>query len=450
MSFSAKDIKAAAHGKWDTVFSILAPSLKEAVNVAGSKRHVSCPVHGGEDGFRLYPDWRDVGGCVCNSCGGRSDGLATLQWVNGWDFPTTVQRVAEVLGLSESKSNPVTLFEKNKQSVFKGKLVDLGQAPYDFIKGREPSFYIRLNGEHKMDVLWGQSLKQTLDSSNVHIGQWIEVCKIGYREVLSKNGRTYKSPIWTVRPIESPEEVASRESDKARQDKAKAEAIDHMWSKATSLSEDTPGTRAVMTYLKRRGVKLSREFLAKCDTIRASDAVRAFPEKSQYPAMISAVRDSFGKLVTLHITYLTPEGFKADVSTPKRVMGLPENRSMRGCAIQLAQPKRLLAVAEGIETALSVSTAMRIPCWATISATGMQTVSIPNNVQYVLVMADKDVSRVGTDAAEILRQRMLDEGRDVFVFTPDDPIPDGAKGIDWNDVLLTKGTSAFVFPGFND
>ena len=56
MSFTAGQIKAAARGRWDVVFSVLAPSLKAAMR-AGRKHHVSCPKHGGTDGFRLYPDW---------------------------------------------------------------------------------------------------------------------------------------------------------------------------------------------------------------------------------------------------------------------------------------------------------------------------------------------------------------------------------------------------------
>ena len=65
-------------------------------------------------------------------------------------------------------------------------------------------------------------------------------------------------------------------------------------------------------------------------------------------------------------------------------------------------------------------------------------------------MADKDATHVGEKAAEELRRRMVALGRDVFVFTPEDPIPEGAKGIDWNDVLLTKGKDGFAGLSFND
>lgn len=150
MSFTAGQIKAAARGRWDVVFSVLAPSLKAAMR-AGRKHHVSCPKHGGTDGFRLYPDWLESGGCICNTCGSRSDGFATLQWLNDWDFPTTVEKVADVLGFQKEESRPVQLFSKEKQRRVQGQLIDFGQAPYEFVKGHAMCFYARLNNGDKTE-----------------------------------------------------------------------------------------------------------------------------------------------------------------------------------------------------------------------------------------------------------------------------------------------------------
>lgn len=40
-----------------------------------------CPIHGGESGeaFRVYPDFHETGGCVCNSCGSFASGLDFLR-----------------------------------------------------------------------------------------------------------------------------------------------------------------------------------------------------------------------------------------------------------------------------------------------------------------------------------------------------------------------------------
>lgn len=262
MSFTAGQIKAAARGRWDVVFSVLAPSLKAAMR-AGRKHHVSCPKHGGTDGFRLYPDWLESGGCICNTCGSRSDGFATLQWLNDWDFPTTVEKVADVLGIQKEESRPVQLFSKEKQRRVQGQLIDFGQAPYEFVKGHAMCFYARLNNGDKTEVLWSHTLDRAIELAKVRSGEWVEFIKIGFREGVGKNGRTYKAAVWSVRRIESPEERKARESGVAKADKVKAQAIANIWSEASPLTEDTKGTRAVLAYLRwGRGITLSAKRLA--------------------------------------------------------------------------------------------------------------------------------------------------------------------------------------------
>ena len=58
-------VREAARGHWDAIFCALAPMLKAAMQQPG--KHVPCPVHGGKDGFRLFPDYADAGSCVCNT-----------------------------------------------------------------------------------------------------------------------------------------------------------------------------------------------------------------------------------------------------------------------------------------------------------------------------------------------------------------------------------------------
>ena len=53
MSYQIHVVKEAAKGHWREIFGALAPQLNEAVDRAPN--HVSCPVHGGTDGFRLFP-----------------------------------------------------------------------------------------------------------------------------------------------------------------------------------------------------------------------------------------------------------------------------------------------------------------------------------------------------------------------------------------------------------
>lgn len=64
---------------WPGVFSGI-PELSEAIKKAPN--HVPCPVHGGKDGFRLFENWRETGGGVCNTCGAFPTGYRLLKWLN--------------------------------------------------------------------------------------------------------------------------------------------------------------------------------------------------------------------------------------------------------------------------------------------------------------------------------------------------------------------------------
>ncbi len=81
---SFEDLKHDVAGKWEYILSELAPELDEAI--AAESRHVPCPVHGGTDGFRLYSDYRETGGGVCNTCGAFKTGFALLAWVRGYSL----------------------------------------------------------------------------------------------------------------------------------------------------------------------------------------------------------------------------------------------------------------------------------------------------------------------------------------------------------------------------
>ena len=145
--------------------------------------------------------------------------------------------------------------------------------------------------------------------------------------------------------------------------------------------------------------------------------------------MLAAVQNSEGLLVSIHRTYLTHHGFKADVPTVKKLMSPATPGATRGGAIRLHEAARILAVAEGIETALAVHIQTGLPVWASISPTGMKALVVPDVVQDVMIFADHDRSGVGHDAAIILAQRMQVERRRVKLFMPETP------GTDWADTL---------------
>jgi putative DNA primase/helicase len=148
-------------------------------------------------------------------------------------------------------------------------------------------------------------------------------------------------------------------------------------------------------------------------------------QRTYYLAMVARVDDPSGQVVTLHRTYLTLDGHKADVPTPKKLMSPAIPGATRGAAIRLYAAGETLAVTEGLETALAVRLATGLPVWSTICAGGMTRLVVPPEVRLVVICADHDA--VGFDAARTLARRLLAEQRRVKILTPATP------GTDWAD-----------------
>jgi putative DNA primase/helicase len=100
-SLDAEDIRRRASGRWDVIFHQLCGHCEEiSFLLAHPQKRQACPVHGGlhGDAFRLFDDYAITGGVICNTCGPKREGFATLSWLFKWDFPTVLRRVDEVLG----------------------------------------------------------------------------------------------------------------------------------------------------------------------------------------------------------------------------------------------------------------------------------------------------------------------------------------------------------------
>ena len=162
-----------------------------------------------------------------------------------------------------------------------------------------------------------------------------------------------------------------------------------------------------------------------------------------YPAMVGAIQLPDDRGVCLHRTYLSEQGTKAKVGSPKKMT--MRSALSRGAAIRLFSPREVLAVAEGIETALAVRAATGFPVWAAISATLMESLEVPAGVREVHIYADKDENGRGLKAAERLFGRLRRAGLEAKIHLPTGGVPPGSKGIDWLDVYVRQGSG--VFPG---
>lgn len=424
-------VRAKASGRWDYILRCLAPQLKHAAEKAG--HHVACPCHGGEDGFRLFKNFAVNGSGVCNTCGNFRDGFALLEWVNGWSFRETLEAVAKVLDMGRSYD-----FEVLEETPCGRQFVGVVQA----FENHDHSFVVRFADEKTGEVrnLFYLSLRGPVIAAGLAVGDRTRLTQVARQKVrVPATGREFHHMVWNVEKLPSLEDERRQAAERQEQDQCLAQAIDACWQASIPLT-DVP---AVTQYFSLRGLSgLPSEVLK---DLRALPQGKCFDDNVEktFPMMIAAVRDKLGQLVTLHRTFLTVAGHKAPVSAPKRISALPSDRTIVGCAVHLGEPRGKLAVAEGIETALSVVKATGLPCWSCLSAHGLATVAIPEGVDEVFIFADKDRSETGQKAAEVLRKRLLKQGIFCAVLLPGKGIPESVKGVDWNDVLVTEGSSAF-------
>jgi len=94
-----------ATGQWEAIYRANAPELAEAManaSIGKGAKHSACPVHGSDsglnDGFRLFPDWRETGGGICNSCGTFCSGVDLLKWLLDEDFKSVASRIEQIIG----------------------------------------------------------------------------------------------------------------------------------------------------------------------------------------------------------------------------------------------------------------------------------------------------------------------------------------------------------------
>lgn len=158
-----------------------------------------------------------------------------------------------------------------------------------------------------------------------------------------------------------------------------------------------------------------------------------FQTRAGYPALVATVRDHAGEPVGLHRIWLDPASpAKAALGNPKKSLG-----AIRGGAVRLFPVSSFVIITEGIETALAVRTARPdLPVWAAIAAGHLAECQLPESILEILVGADHDANGAGLKAAERLAERLVAEGRRVWITLP--PHVD----TDFADLLAIEGPDA--------
>jgi hypothetical protein len=196
-----------------------------------------------------------------------------------------------------------------------------------------------------------------------------------------------------------------------------------LWSAALE-----PRGTPVERYLNHRGLELPPT-----SVLRWAPQCWNRETGRELPAMLARADSADGNFAAVHRTWLLPDGSgKAALREPKWSLG-----PTKGAAVRLAPLGPVLAVAEGIETALTAIVA-GVPAWAALSGPGIERLVLPREIVEITIIADRDRSGIGERLAQRAGYRFLAEGRRVRIVLPPQP------GTDLNDVLLRRADAGPV------
>jgi hypothetical protein len=243
-------------------------------------------------------------------------------------------------------------------------------------------------------------------------------------------------PIAAPRPVAAPAEAATPAADAEAE--GRRGAARRMWLAGRADLLGTP----VDAYLAGRGIELA-ELARQPGAVRFHLELWNTESQRPWPAMVAAIVGPDGRHAATHRTWLhrDPGGrwSKAPLHDPKMTLGryvgghIPLARGASGKPLADAPEGEAVAIAEGIETALSVAVACpELRVLAAVSLANMARVVLPDAVREVILCADNDAA--GSPAA-LAFQRAVDafaaQGRTVRVAR-------SPLGKDFNDALTME------------
>ena len=204
----------------------------------------------------------------------------------------------------------------------------------------------------------------------------------------------------------------------------RAEAARRLWQRCRAID----GTHAE-AYLRARAIDRCR-----FPALRFHPALfyRDGGGMRRLPALVAAVTGADNAISGVHRTWLDPSRpAKAPVARPRKALG-----RVHGLAVRFGDPApATLLVGEGIETVLSLITAMpNTVAAAALSAGSLGAFAPPPGLARLVIARDKDGD--GALAADRLARRCARAGVDARVIVP--------VGNDFNDDLIAFGSAALA------
>jgi uncharacterized protein (DUF927 family) len=226
---------------------------------------------------------------------------------------------------------------------------------------------------------------------------------------------------------ETPTQRQARTTTAAGKPKNKTAEALQIWNDA----EPTSGTMAD-TYLGSRQLLLEIP-----DTLRLARNVYRPKSHDMRPHLIGRVEHETNGPVGIHLIALNPLDATARVSGKDRKWS---KGPVGGGAVRLFPAGPILAIAEGVEDALTYTQERTVPAWAVISATGMKNFVPPplTVTQTVILIEDQDDNQTGQRAVADTARRLAGLGYKVKICRP-------KIGKDINEALALLGTGEELF-----
>jgi len=174
-------------------------------------------------------------------------------------------------------------------------------------------------------------------------------------------------------------------------------------------------------YLKNRGLKTFPR------TLRFLERCWEPSTKTEMPAILATMSAPDSEALSLHRTYLSEGGHKADIENCKLMM--TPKKPLAGSAVRLFPATNQVGITEGIETAIAVYELFNIPVWAALSTSLLQAFEPPKGIENITIFADSDLNYSGEKAAYTLANKLYLAGYAVGVKTPQQ------RGMDFLDEL---------------
>jgi len=235
------------------------------------------------------------------------------------------------------------------------------------------------------------------------------------------HGWTFKEACDAVDEIIGKDPPPPRPEPRARTGNAKASAI----SRLLAVSSDQG---IVDDFLSSRGLTIGSPILSGLRRCQYFDDDGVLV--GSFPAVLVPILAPDGTVVSAQRIWHRADVGKAD----KKPLPPVAEGALNGAAARLHDCGHVLGVAEGVWTAMSAHELFRVPCWATLSTTGIRKFNPPASVKRLIIYGDNDLNFAGQAAAYDLANRLATRPNpvEVEVCIPDTP------DSDWNDELVRR------------